>query len=46
MSEKDSKDIKVKRNPKINIQEADPSLPPSEPKPAATVLLSGLSKKQ
>ena len=39
MSEKDSKDIKVERNPKINIQEADPSLPPSEPKPAATVLL-------
>ena len=39
MSEKDSKDIKVERNPKINIQQADPSLPPSEPKPAATVLL-------
>ena len=34
MSEKDSKDIKVERNPKINIQQADPSLPPSEPKPA------------
>ncbi len=30
MSEKDSKDIKVERNPKINIQQADPSLPPSE----------------
>jgi hypothetical protein len=39
MSEKDSKDIKVERNPKINIHQADPSLPPSEPKPAATVLL-------
>ena len=36
MSEKDTK---VEVNPKINIQQADPNLPPSEPKPAATVLL-------